>query len=73
MRLRSCTCIPTLYKLQSNAPIGLIINFKLRNLESLEQKYTSMSRTIQNKFLIKLHKFEKNKQSHVVYVIQHSS
>ena len=51
MRLKTCTGIPTLYKLQSNAPIGLIINFKLRNLESLEQKYTSMSRTIQNKFL----------------------
>ncbi len=51
MRLKTCTGIPTLYKLQSNAPIGLIINFKLRNLESLEQKYTSMSRTIQNKFI----------------------
>jgi len=49
--LKTCTGIPTLYKLQSNAPIGLIINFKLRNLESLEQKYTSMSRTIQNKFI----------------------
>jgi len=51
VRLKTCTGIPTLYKLQSNAPIGLIINFKLRNLESLEQKYTSMSRTIQNKFI----------------------